>query len=87
MTTQTLIYTEQDHKGQVQIVHAADCAEGKRAHAFASGHGHGDQANWDKYTVASREELLSNLRGIYGAEEVDEYIIPQVKWEPCVKVK
>ena len=87
MNTQTLIYTEEDHKGQFQVVHAADCAEGKKAHGFASGYGRGDQRNWDRVDNATgRDELITELRNVYGDEEVEDYILPNIKWEPCVKV-
>ncbi len=87
MDKQTLIYTETDHKGQWQVIHSADCAEGRLAHNYASGNGYGDQTNWDRYTVTTREEMLNKLAGVYGQEEMEEYIAPNAKWEPCVKIK
>ena len=87
MNNQKLIYTEKDHKGQAQVIHAADCREGKAAKAYASGYGQGDNCNWDTYTAETREAFTNKLRGIYGDEEVDEYIIPDAKWEPCVTIK
>jgi hypothetical protein len=86
MNTQQLIYTETDHKGQWQVVHSVDCKEGQAAHRYASGNGTGDQTNWDKYTVASREEFLEKLRHVYGDDEVTEFIQPNTNWQPCVIV-
>ena len=86
MHTQQLIYTDTDHKGQAHVVHSLDCNEGQAAYRYASGNGQGDQANWDKYTVASREEFLANLRHVYGDDEVAEFIQPNTNWEPCVIV-
>lgn len=83
MTSQTLIYTDQDHKRQVNVVHAAGCGEGQKAHRFCK-----DAGNWDRVeNVTSRDELIAELRNVYGDDEVDEHILPTIKWEPCVTVK
>lgn len=83
MTTQTLIYTDQDHKRQLNVVHAEGCREGQKAHRYCV-----DAGNWDRVENATtREELINELRNVYGDEEVDGYILPGIKWEPCVTVK
>ena len=83
MTTQTLIYVDQDHKRQPNVIHAEGCAEGRKAHGYCQ-----EVGNWDRVeNVTTREELITELRNVYGDEEVEEYILPSIKWEPCVKIK
>ena len=83
MNTQTLIYTDQDHKRQVNVVHAEGCREGQKAHRYSV-----DAGNWDRVENATtREDLIAELRSVYGDEEVNEYILPTIKWEPCVTIK
>ena len=82
MNTQTLIYVDQDHNRQANVVHAAECREGQKAHRHCQNVG-----NWDRVENATtRDDLIAELRNVYGDEEVDDYILPNIKWEPCVKV-
>jgi len=83
MNTQTLIYTDQDHKRQSNVVHAEGCREGQKAHDYCDGVG-----NWDRVLHATtRDDLIAELRRVYGDDEVDEYILPTIKWEPCITIK